>query len=122
MRRQLTLLSSRLPRVAGPSAAAVAGLLGCFGAGASCFAGGAAGLVSWGLGSGAFACSVCVSGAGSLGSSLGASFDSAAGWSPDGAPPTSMRTKSWPTTTVSSSLARNSLMTPASGAFTATSI
>lgn len=38
------------------------------------------------------------------------------------APPVSMRTKSWPTTTVSSSLARNSLIVPASGALTATSI
>ncbi|KAI6755945.1 hypothetical protein HG531_005051 [Fusarium graminearum] len=52
-----------------------------------------------------------------LGSSLGASF-----LSPDGSPPSSMRTRSWPTVTVSSSATRNSLMVPASVALTATSI
>jgi hypothetical protein len=86
-----TLLSSRLPRVAGASGvAAFAGLLGSFGAGASSFAGAeGAGLVSCGVGSGAFFCSGCVSGVGSLGVSL-----ASAGLSPEGAPPSSMRTRS----------------------------
>ncbi len=55
--------------------------------------------------------------AGSLGSDAAFSFSP-----PEGAPPSSRRTKSCPTVTVSSSLARNSLIVPASGALTATSI
>lgn len=55
--------------------------------------------------------------AGLLGSWFACSF------SPDcGAPPSSNFTRSCPTVTVSSSLAKNSLMVPASGALTATSI
>jgi hypothetical protein len=123
--RGFTLLSSRLPSVARGSGVAFADLLCSFGAGGSCFAGvdGAAGFGSGALGSGASFCSGCVSGVGCLGPSLGASLaSSAAGLSPEGAPPSSMRAKSWPTVTVSSSLTSNSLRTPASGAFTATSI
>ena len=41
---------------------------------------------------------------------------------PEGALPGSIWTRSWPTVTVSSSLTRNSLIVPASGALTATSI
>jgi hypothetical protein len=55
--------------------------------------------------------------AGSLGSVVPFSFSP-----PSGAAPSSIRTKSCPTVTVSSSFARNSLMVPASGALTATSI
>jgi len=55
--------------------------------------------------------------AGSLGSEAPFSFSP-----PEGAPPSSRRTKSCPTVTVSSSFARNSLIVPASGALTATSI
>lgn len=86
----LTLLSSRLPRVAGPSEAAAAGLLGCFGAGASSFfgAGGAGAFGSSALGSAAFFSSVFFSGAGSLAGSF-----SSAGFS-EGVPPSSMRTRS----------------------------
>ena len=41
---------------------------------------------------------------------------------PSGGPPSSRRRRSWPTVTVSSSFTKNSLIVPASGALTATSI
>jgi len=59
----------------------------------------------------------CDSDAGSLGSELAFSFSP-----PWDAPPVSIFTKSCPTVTVSSSFTRNSLIVPASGALTATSI
>jgi hypothetical protein len=59
----------------------------------------------------------CSFGAGSLASEDASSFPP-----PDGAPPSSRRTRSCPTVTVSSSFARYSFMVPASGALTATSI
>jgi hypothetical protein len=59
----------------------------------------------------------CSLDAGSLGSASAFCFSP-----PSGAAPSSRRTRSCPTVTVSSSFARYSFMVPASGALTATSI
>ena len=138
----LTRRSSRLPRGAA-SLGFDSGFLGSWGFGAGSFGAGGSfagglGLLSWGWGSDFFsgggrADSCCVSASSFLGS--GSEDD---GWSsgagalgswpafclspPFGGPPSSNFRRSCPTVTVSSSLARNSLIVPASGALTATSI
>lgn len=115
----LTRCSPRSPRAAGASLAGFGGGAGAFFSGAE---GGGAGLLSSCLGSGFDSGSGLDSGffssSLSLDSALGADSPAPSG----GAPPSSNRMRSWPTVTVSSSFARNSLIVPASGALTATSI
>ena len=97
--------------------------MGCFGA-SGLVGGGCSGC----LGSGAGCLSDSAFFSSRAGSGLVSFFPplcaDGSGFSPPalGEPPSSMRTRSCPTVTVSSSLTRNSLMVPASGALTATSI
>lgn len=121
MRFILTRRSSRLPStgLAGFSAGADDAFFGVSFLGGAGFEG-SAGLDS-DLGSGLDSGSAGLASV-EAGSSFGASLDSALSPPSGGAPPASILAMSWPTVTVSSSLARSSVMVPASGALTATSI
>lgn len=117
-----TRRSSRLPKT-GPElddvSLAVCDGLSCFGGDSFFGSGGGAGFEVSGLDS-CFASDLDSAGFASdlPPSSLGGSLDSDSGF----APPASILAISWPTVTVSSSLASSSVMVPASGALTATSI
>ena len=108
------------PALAGADDGAGVWGLGAGAPGVSCL-GALAGFSGLGAGSGSLAAGSSL-GVGVPGSplvSLGADCFSAP---PSGAAPGSMRARSWPTVTVSSSLTRSSFNVPASVALTATSI
>lgn len=129
-----TRRSSRLPKT-GPVLAELSFVCCCFGGDSFLGSGGGWGFDGWGVGSGFdsdFGGSGVFSPSAGAGfasveaaSSFGGSLDSlgASDFSPpSGAAPASILAISWSTVTVSSSLARSSFSTPASGALTATSI
>ena len=98
-------------------------LLDVDGFGAASFLG--SGFSSWG--GGGVDCSFCFDPSCLAGSEGAGSLLAVASFDPESAfgapsPPGSRRTRSCPTTTVSSSFAKNSLIVPAAGALTATSI